>query len=201
MNSEFAPPPVSIITKMVAAETNGDLGSGPSTAAAATPCTTSVRSHIAIACDHRRAIGKPAKTSTETFESMACRDKDWDSDTRKQIDETQELLEKATEKNAKLQGAATEIEVLFGAAVGPKLANFVQVTDTHPILNSPVLEAFERDFSVEQYPTAPVTQKTFDDLLDKVGADVSQDPLKPLTRAVIRQMAQHLHQELSSLPQ
>ena len=39
MNSEFAPPPVSIITKMVAAETNGDLGSGPNTAATATPCT------------------------------------------------------------------------------------------------------------------------------------------------------------------
>ena len=161
----------------------------------------SVRSHIAIACEHRHAKGKSVKASAETFESMACRDEDWNSDTRKQIDVTQGLFEKATEKNAKLQSAAAEIDVLFGAGVGPKLAAFVQLTNTHPLLNSPTLEAFERDFSVEQFATAPVTQKIVDDLIKKVQADIGQDPLKPLTQAVIAQMAQHLHHELSSLPE
>jgi hypothetical protein len=161
----------------------------------------SVRVHIAIACEHHRVTGKPRNASPETFESMACRDEDWNSDTRKQIDVTQGLIEKATEKNAKLQSAATEIEVLFGAGVGPKLAALVRLTNTHPLLNSPTLEAFERDFSVEQFATAPVTQKIADDLLNKVQADIGQDLLKPLTQAVIAQMAQHLHQELSSLPE
>lgn len=161
----------------------------------------SLRSHIAVACEHRRAMGKSGRPATETLESMACRDKDWDSDTRKQVDATQVLIEKATEKNAKLQSAAAEIEVLFGAGVGAKLAALVQITNTHPLLDSLTLDTFERDFSVEQYPTAPMTQKAADDLLKAVQADIAQDPLKPLTQAVIGRMAQNLRQELSSLPE
>lgn len=65
-----------------------------------------IRSQTAVICAHLRSLGKLKKVSAETVPVDECRDKDWDDDTRKQNDTTWGLVEKANEKNARLQSLA-----------------------------------------------------------------------------------------------